>query len=552
MKPKHIYFVLIIILCSFSCAYAKVDVSDSVDTRTTTVSGYMNGYEETNIISMDIQDSAGNIVYTSYIPTDDGNFDYSFKLPDATEQYKFVFHAYSTTEDIPYNSISTSDANTILDSINGIAIDDNSNADENSVLTIVENNKNVILLNPYFWNECFNSAQKNSFAKAILQNRGSGYTSFDVMRSVARKEYAILSFSICKTSNLVGLALDEFDEIYDIKNNISRIEDFNKFTDLQKNVLNNVISNEIKNTTNINTLQNVYAVIDRSVLLALINNAKDPLTIKELIENGRGDITFSLNTFDSSNKDVVCLYLFGKEIYSMLDLKSMIDKAVEGINTQQEMPNPGGNTGGGGGNGGASASASNITQYPSMQKPSPITSFKDMGNSLWAVDAVNYLANKKIISGVGDNNFAPNDNVTREQFVQMIVKAFAFENSGVTSFADISEDHWSYSAISTAVSNNIISGIGDSLFGLGHFITRQDMAVIIFRAVNAKGYSLNSKNVLDFNDASDIAEYAKESIKVLSEAGIVNGLGDGNFAPNGVATRAQAAQIIFAILQEVE
>ena len=545
MKWRTICLSVIIMLGYVLPSSAKIEVRDNIDSGLITAYGYMSGYEESNIISIDVKTDNGEIVHTSYIPTNDGNFKYEFQLPDITQEYVVIFTSYSDREEVHYTSISSTDASNIVDSVNSIVIDENDTTDEKSVIEIIESNFNAFSLNSYFWNKVFDAEQKNCVATAILKNRGTQYQSLDEIRNVAKEEYAIRSFESCKTAADVRKALDEFNDLYKIEENSSKFLEFDKLTDSQKEILNTIVSNEVKKTTTIETLQDIYMIIDRGMLLALMNHAADPISIKKLIEDNRGYMTFSLDTYDSGNKDAICLYLYGKEIHSMKDLEQMIKKALE----NPEKPS----TPQGSESGGNSSSVSGTPSYPTSQGPiKENTVFDDINGTLWAKDAILYLADKKIINGMGDNKFAPNNNVTREQFVQMLVKAFQLEGESDVSFDDVPREHWAYDAISIAVQNNIVNGMDHSLFGIGKSITRQDMAVMIQRVIERKGYDLIRKGTTDFTDVDDIADYAKESVQRLSEAGIINGFEDKTFRPQGVATRAQAAKIIYVILQGVE
>ena len=72
------------------------------------------------------------------------------------------------------------------------------------------------------------------------------------------------------------------------------------------------------------------------------------------------------------------------------------------------------------------------------------------------------------------------------------------------------------------------------------------------KVIAGKGYTLSSVKITEFADYDNIADYAKDSVKFLSEAGVINGFEDNTFKPQGVATRAQAAKIIYTILQAVK
>ena len=118
----------------------------------------------------------------------------------------------------------------------------------------------------------------------------------------------------------------------------------------------------------------------------------------------------------------------------------------------------------------------------------------------------------------------------------------------ISNFSDCPVKHWSSPYISSAFKFGFVKGISDSEFGLGRNITRQDMAVMLCRAAEYAGYKFERFSNISFADESIISDYALDSIKTLSEAGIINGMNDNNFAPFESATRAQAAKMIYEVI----
>jgi hypothetical protein len=198
-----------------------------------------------------------------------------------------------------------------------------------------------------------------------------------------------------------------------------------------------------------------------------------------------------------------------------------------------------------GGGGGISMPLPAPTPSPTPQVP-----FTDLDNVGWAVPAISYLAEKGIVSGVGAGIFEPNRNVTREEFVKMLVGAFKLEDNGAElTFGDVSENDWYYTYISAAVANNIVLGYGDGRFGVGDSITREQMSAMAYRtAVHfAPGTAFSPK--LDFDDSGEINDWATEAVGALVSVGVINGVGENMFAPRELATRAQAAQVIYKVLK---
>lgn len=179
------------------------------------------------------------------------------------------------------------------------------------------------------------------------------------------------------------------------------------------------------------------------------------------------------------------------------------------------------------------------------------TGFGDLETCAWAEEAIDYLSKRKIVNGVGENTFAPQDLVTREQFVKMAVLAFdLYNDSAETDMNDVDVNSWAYRYVASAVENNIITGNGDNCFGMGRNITRQDMAVILYRISQLKGRTYSGVPC-SFTDADSISDYAKEAVSTMSAAGILNGFEDATFRPMANATRAQAAKVIYEMLKEM-
>ena len=177
-----------------------------------------------------------------------------------------------------------------------------------------------------------------------------------------------------------------------------------------------------------------------------------------------------------------------------------------------------------------------------------VNNFGDVGEDFWAKDAIYAMRDKKIISGFEDNTFRPNDKLTREQFVVMAAAAFGIRANGNVDFDDVADGAWYADAVKKAYNAGVISGISENKFGTGQYVTRQDMAVILSRIIEKQKLSIEDVRSFEgMKDVDSIAEYARESIESLYKKGIISG-SDGNINPNGFATRAEAAVMIYNIL----
>ena len=183
----------------------------------------------------------------------------------------------------------------------------------------------------------------------------------------------------------------------------------------------------------------------------------------------------------------------------------------------------------------------------------PTHVFDDLEHHLWAEKAIAYLFDKDILNGVSDFSFMPAANVTREQFAKMMCVAFNIEASAEKPvFSDMRETDWFYPYVTTMASRKLILGIGDGMFGSGRNITRQDMAVLMFRIGEMLGVmDQSSLRTSGFEDDRYIASYAKTAVVTLKELGIINGNELNCFNPTMTATRAEAAQMLYNCYQYV-
>lgn len=187
------------------------------------------------------------------------------------------------------------------------------------------------------------------------------------------------------------------------------------------------------------------------------------------------------------------------------------------------------------------------TSAPQNNEPAQTKGFTDLGSVEWAAEAINGLAAKGVITGKTDTTFAPNDNVTRAEFAKILVGAFGLSDVEATAdFTDVSKDDWFYNYVAVAYRMGVINGYEDGSFGANDLITRQDMAVMVSRAAAVTQTALPEVNAaVEFEDADQIADYAKEAVSSLQKAGIINGTSETTFSPLDNATRAQAAKILY-------
>lgn len=263
-----------------------------------------------------------------------------------------------------------------------------------------------------------------------------------------------------------------------------------------------------------------------------------------------------------SNTDATNVKLIQLLTETPINTKEQLLETMQKAKTGNSNPSSGGGfgggTGGSGGGGGGSSYYIGDTpkpdvvpgEVPDAQK----SSFNDMSDCEWAIEPVERLVSKGVISGYGDSTFAPNQYVTREEFIKMLVIAFGVEYQDAScSFVDVFNTDWFYHYVGAAEQLNITQGITKDIFGVKTHIIRQDACVMLLRGVEAVKRNLNPRKAdMSFRDENQIDEYAKDAIEQLYMCEIIRGDEQGNMNPKSNLTRAEAAKMIDGIMQEVE
>jgi len=227
------------------------------------------------------------------------------------------------------------------------------------------------------------------------------------------------------------------------------------------------------------------------------------------------------------------------------DISAFVTAFNSSVNGYKPTVNPVPSTGGGGGGGSATANKQQLVM-PEPPKAEQNNGFLDLNGFEWAREAISYLNLSNIINGFNKTEFKPYENVTREQFVKMIVCAFNLnDETAQCDFNDVKSTNWCYPYVAAAKKYGIVNGLTKDVFGCGMNITREDMATILARALEVKGIILKSDNVEHFEDHDYISEYAINSVYSMRSHGIINGTSENKFEPKRNANRAEAAKIIY-------
>lgn len=173
-------------------------------------------------------------------------------------------------------------------------------------------------------------------------------------------------------------------------------------------------------------------------------------------------------------------------------------------------------------------------------------SFLDVSKSAWYYDAVQYVFEKGMMSGTGEESFSPEGATTRGMIVTILHNLAGRPSVAGKTFTDVSADQYYANAVSWASAKGIVSGYGDGRFGPNDVITREQLAVILYGYARDKGYDLTSGKDVDlrsYQDFDQLAAWAVTAMQWACGEGLISGMGNNTLAPKGNATRAQAAAV---------
>lgn len=183
-----------------------------------------------------------------------------------------------------------------------------------------------------------------------------------------------------------------------------------------------------------------------------------------------------------------------------------------------------------------------FSSLPSVGDKLPFT---DM-NGHWAYDAVSYAYKNSLMNGVNASRFAPDSTLNRAMMVTILYRMTGSPAvSGNSVFSDVPSGKWYSDAVQWASVNGVVNGVGKDRFAPDTQITREQMASMMMRYAQFKQYSTGkSADLSTFKDAGSISSWALDSVKWANAVGLINGRTASTIAPQGTATRAEAATIL--------
>lgn len=388
----------------------------------------------------------------------------------------------------------------------------------------------------------FISVRNNDYT--VSAATGKKFNSMDDVKNVLDIVTALRNFPANATGDDVKDFISKYASLIDYDFSTGN-KDYNLVKDAACSIAANILNDKAPEC-----MTDIKTAIAQAVALAMLNT-KDADTVGPVVtryaevlglDETDYEIYCSLYTAYQVNKAFVDRG-FTKPSEVLTALAARVNVLKEDGGSQEETIPPSGYNG----NNSSTAGLKNVIGVGSVvsdkeKDEAQGTYYSDITDRHWAYEYIRKLSLKKIIEGYPDGTIKPEDPVTREQFLKMLISAFGLDGDTEVNFSDVEDDRWSVFYIKSAIALGIADGMGDGTFAPGALVTRQDAAVMIARLCAVKGIVLSGRSGL--TDSEEIASYALESVERLVYAGIISGFEDGSFRPAEKLTRGQGAKLI--------
>jgi len=428
----------------------------------------------------------------------------------------------------------------------------NGKANADAIKSFLETNGDKLLLDMTDYNtltDVSGNSEKLFVAKYIYDYKvaNGNFNDYEKIKELFDYATGIQMFNHLTTDNFLTI-VEKYDDVLGIDTNLISVYKSNVFTQKVKNDVFTACSGQSYNTS-----EKICDTFKNELISIAMSSSTKPYDISQFM-----NVTFSgYFTLDMTYYNLV-------ELKSEIYRKMMDYLPFEGVNaietafynasnaqyTEENTPSDTdkGSSGGGGGGGGKTIVMPSVPVEIPQEIATTESVFADVKENHWAKDSIEKLAKRGIVSGNENGDYMPDNNISRAELVKIITVGFAVAGEGEVPFDDISKSSWYYPYIKVAYAAQIINGISESEFGADQKITRQDLAVILHRIMKNKGYTFE-ENGRTLSDEAEISDYARESVNALYNAGVINGVSEGVFAPMQYATRAQVAVLVNTVLE---
>ena len=574
MKRRILIFTaLFAILISARVFSESIEVNYDTDTCAITVSGALGGgfankrvllycisENDDRVLPEDINIQYTTDYYKIFRQTKtDSNGEYIFSdmkiKSDTGDKYNFILTVENSSSTFSVNSKFIPSASEVVNFVSDVS--SKTGADIYAILEDEANNAKIgVDLTLY---KMLTQAGRKKAANAIA---GASYSKVsDISDAVNNSSAEFVLLCINNAADIDKIIFPEnYEDMSGYKSALIANNGYDGFSSA-----NAEIDNTLKNMQASDRYSLYNSVISSSPATA--SDFYDKLSIACISHemknvSGYGDISaifekYSTSTLSELNYGAysACKYkndinddVLKQSFNSISDLCKYVNDAVVTYNKKTVVP-----SGGGGGSSssiGGSSSSFGITPIVGEQNISGAGGngvFSDISGVEWAKEAIISLYKKNIISGVGENLFQPERAVKREEFIKMLLLSAGIEiKSGNCELNDVDNNAWYAPYIYTAVEGNVTKGINRDEFGIGLPITRQDVAVLMWRIEKEPIIECDEM----FIDETEISEYAINAVKWMKKEGLISGYSDNTFKPKKSITRAEAAQILNSFLSK--
>ena len=173
--------------------------------------------------------------------------------------------------------------------------------------------------------------------------------------------------------------------------------------------------------------------------------------------------------------------------------------------------------------------------------------YADVAANQWFYAAVQYVSENKLMNGVAENAFGPDIHTTRGMLVTILHRMEGEPQAGEHSFTDVAEDKYYADAVAWAAENDIVNGYSDTVFAPEKAMSREEMAVVLYRYAQYKGWDVSAQGDLSrYADSESVSAWSAEAMTWAVGAKVMDGM-DGRLAPQGDALRSQTATVLMRV-----
>ena len=190
-----------------------------------------------------------------------------------------------------------------------------------------------------------------------------------------------------------------------------------------------------------------------------------------------------------------------------------------------------------------------ISVKPDIEWENP---FGDVKKRDWFYFSVKFAYDFGLMKGTTEMEFSPDSYMTRAMFVMIIYRMEKEPQAGGTVFVDVEIGSYYDRAVAWANANGIVSGVSKDRFAPNDPITREQMATILYRYADFKGFDIESNGNTAYSDSDSISGYARNAVSWAAANLLMKGNADGSFSPKSNTTRAQAAAVFARMIENLE